>query len=223
MEIAYPHQPVLFSDKSYFSDYCKDVADKHCPFLIAAESKGLLFSQSIELTCQDMQSLQERIFYYGILYTEQLRRIRTHTECGALACENVIFNVATYSSKQISGEHLLSWPHWLLKSLYSRVGIMFGKFWIGETIKSRKQEPIITPPCNFISIRSVIKNKDPYFFTKSQHLLKELIHSDDRGQDVHKELGIIPSKCDIHSLNSLLSSNYYMLLKKFFEEKLKTH
>lgn len=67
---------------------------------------------------------------------------------------------------------------------YTEVGVLFGKFWLGEEEDSKAGIPIPPPPYHILSIRSAIIKRDPKFFQKAPGLLGDLLESDDDGRDV---------------------------------------
>lgn len=169
-------ETVDFNQSNEFSVYCETISNIFCPFLKPAESQKVLFATTYMLTGTNIKELQENMFYCGIIHMERLRQYRFKYENfskGILACENVIFKLPQ-KFENIDGQRLFSWPHWLLKILYTQVGIMVGKFWIGEQLQGRNGLQIPSPPCHFFSLRSAIKERDPYFFTCAQQLLADL-------------------------------------------------
>ncbi|SEN02901.1 hypothetical protein [Lihuaxuella thermophila] len=200
---------IKFSEPDPYSAYCLRISDGYCPFLKSAEKNDVLFATYYRLNGHTIEELQEEMFYYGVVHCEQLRQYRQHHQNspkGILACENVIFDLPE-RFHNIDGEELFSWPHWLLKLLYTQVGVMVGKFWINEKATSRQGLSIPEPPCHFLSIRSAIKERDPYFFKKAPFLLPKLIESLDQGKNVHAPF--LVSDCDISSIESMRRHRYY--------------
>jgi hypothetical protein len=87
-------------------------------------------------------------------------------------------------------------PHWCLKTLYTRAGILFGKFWKGEQGTARDGRPIPEPPVHLLSIRSAVKPLDRRFFAKAPTLLPELEAANDTGQQLLPEGAPIPRTAD---------------------------
>lgn len=202
---------IKFSHDDLFSSYCKTISETFCPYLKPSEQKQVLYATRYKLNGDTIDDIQENIFYYGVLHTELLRQERKNQidkRKKLLICENVLFDIPKDFDHH--AEQLLSWAHWMLKQLYSQVGIMIGKFWTYEQIPSRKGEDIPPPPDHFLSIRSAIKSSDPYFFESDDLLLEELLHSEDKDQNVHAAL--LPSSCDIHNLSSMKKHEYYQIV-----------
>ncbi|EOO08756.1 hypothetical protein [Bacillus cereus] len=211
---------VKFTNDDNFSKYSLEISDKFCPYLKPAEKNNVLHLTEYKLSGNHMEELQEEIFYYGVIHTEELRRFRQNNKNspkGILICENLKF-ISPPMFNEIDGEELFSWPHWLLKILYTKSGVMFGKFWIGEKTISRSGDKIPEPPCHFLSIRSVIKERDPYFFSKAPELLPQLIHSIDNGENVHTPL--LPAGCDIFSMESMKKYKYFSIVLCWAQEQL---
>ncbi|SHF33987.1 hypothetical protein SAMN05444392_11615 [Seinonella peptonophila] len=213
---------IQFDQASVFAEYCKVISDTFCPFLKPAEKANVLFATEYKVNADDLAGIQETMFYYGVMHVEALRRFRyqnRNSSKGILACDNVIF-VLDDKFHGIDGQALFSWPHWLLKVLYSQVGVMIGKFWIGEKINGRNGLAIPEPPCHFFSIRSVIKERDPYFFTKAPQLLSQIIQSTDSLANVHKSL--LPNGCNL-DFASMMKHDYYQIVlewgRKEWEKK----
>ncbi|TYR78271.1 hypothetical protein FZC66_20110 [Priestia megaterium] len=207
----------LQDDQNHFNDYCSAITS-FCPFLQPAIQHGALFQQTILLPNTTQLEIEEEIFYNAVMQVERFRNQRKLTasrEKKLLLCYNLIFIPPT-SQDAINGEKYITWPHYLLKLLYTKVGIMFGKFWLGEEGISRDGRSIPSPTCTFISIRSVVKNRDPYFFEKTPELVNSLIESIDDGRNVHNELGL--QRINFESLDSMRCSDYYSKVKRWGNE-----
>lgn len=107
----------------------------------------------------------------------------------------------------------------MLKYLYSKEQIMFGKFWKGEKTKSRITNKIIPESnINFISIRTAIKERDPKLLFESIEIKKIIESSYMSTRDVNFDY----FKKSIFDMNKqeLYDSGYYEYLKKYLTEKL---
>ena len=169
--------------------YLGEIAGGFCPFLGPSMEEGVTLFSRHELTLGSLDHLQAEVFYLGLIHTELFRKHRRKQQTvrgWTLSCENVIFN----NPAGQGGRALLDWPHWLLKALYTKVGVMFGKFWEGEESTSRDGRLIPPPPCDFLSIRSSVKPLDGRFFSLAPQLADEYISSIDTGNDVLEEAGI---------------------------------
>jgi hypothetical protein len=135
-----------------------------------------------------MTKLQEHIFYLGYLHTELLRAKRVESSSSIeklLLCENLIFRFDAEDT--VDGMAMMEWPHWALKLLYTKTGVLFGKFWKGEREVSRSGVPIPPPPYHLLSIRSGIKERDAAFFKKAQFLLEDFTAALDTGVSIVPE------------------------------------
>lgn len=170
------------------SEYLSTIGDKFCPFLNPSLLRGCTLFTVYEFPNLETRELQERIFYLGYLHTELLRMARRDTiqvSEKILLCENLIFRFANENT--INGKEILDWPHWALKLLYTKTGILFGKFWKGEKELSTSGVPIPKPPYHLLSIRSGVKERDTHFFKKARFLLEDFINATDTGRSVLPE------------------------------------
>ena len=168
---------------------------------------------------QRLDELHSDIFYLSVWHAESLRNFRSAAKnnTGIFACENIIIQPPR-SLSDTDGNELLGWPHWILKCLYSDVGLMFGKFWIGEEDTSREGTAIPKPPCHFISIRSAIKDSDPYFLSATPKIGQEIINSCDDGSNVHKKITqMLPEMPSIHEMRE---ANYYSIAREWAQNEL---
>lgn len=198
-----------------FDQYVKEISEGFCPYIAPSTKKDAIYFYKYELESNSIESIKKDIFYISLMHTELLRsdRFATNKSRALLLCRNIIFNIKDkYLDKK--GRELLDIPHWLLKTHYTSKGIMFGKFWKGEEGKSRFGKDIPIPPKYFISIRSAIKSKDPFFFNKAPDLIDDLINSVDDGQQIFEELEGINQT--IEDLNGLRDTKLY---ERLYEEE----
>ncbi len=214
-----------------FDSYLASICGNFCPFIIPAQQEKVLFFSGYDLPTGDLESAQACIFYLGLLHTELLRRERRMQKTRRahdLLCENIIFTLPPNSN--IDGRQLFSWPHWLLKTMYTRVSVLFGKFWQGEQDVSKDGRAIPIPPVHLLSIRSAIKPVDAKFFTRAPALTDEYLRSCDDGESVLREIlgGKAPEallraespgtievtkELFLRILHEMLATNYYQDLK----------
>lgn len=169
-------------------DYARQIGSSFCPFVEPALSKGLLRFSHYRLAEQPMPELQKKIFYLGYLHTELLRMARASAASSVekiLMSENLIFSLD--GEYAIDGKEMMDWPHWALKLLYTKTGVLFGKFWKGEKGISKHGNPIPPPPYHLLSIRSGIKSRDAQFFKKAEFLLEDFVSAADDGLPVLEE------------------------------------
>lgn len=197
------------TENSIFEAYCLDISQSFCPYLNPAAAQNVLYASTYTIPPEvtTLAEVQAEIFYQCVLYTEYLRIFRKGDNArGTLACENILFDIPSHL-QGVSGPELFDWPHWTLKCLYSSVGIMFGKFWQGEEDISRNGITIPPPPLHFMSIRSAIKLRDPYFLDQQPTILAQIVASLDDGSNVHLAAGY--STGNIISLEQMRSAHYY--------------
>lgn len=209
----------LHSGDAFFQ-HCKMI-EPFCPFLKPSRRANLLSQYAYDLPDGDLEVLRELVFYLSVVQTETFRSRRRElpTPDRHLLSDNLIFVLPDKGeSSSIDGERLLVWPHYLLKVLYTNVGIMFGKFWKNEERISRQGVDIPPPPCHFLAIRSAVKTKDPYFFSKVPSLVDDLSESIDDGRNVHSRVGV--AACDVSSLTSMLDYDYYARVKEWAKRRL---
>lgn len=209
---------VQFGQDDLFANYCEAISNHFCPFLRPAMEHKVLFVNRYSLFGRTLGEFEENVFYIGIIEIEKFRKRRMELKGATklLLCENVIFDLGK-QNYTIDGQKLFNWSHYLLKVLYTQVGIMIGKFWIEERDTSIQGQPIPEPPYHFLSIRSAVKPKDPEFFTKAKFLLPTLLESEDSGQNVHEHL--LPIGCDITSIKSMRKHNYYHVIKSWVKSE----
>ena len=209
-------------------EYIDSIAGKFCPFIRPSTR-----AQSMRTSVYELSGVGDRVelsmFYLGLLHTEILRRTRFQAppRRAVLACENLIFRFD--GEDQVDGESLFAWPHWLLKTRYTNVGVMFGKFWLGEEADSRLGQPIPAPPYHILSIRSAVIKRDPQFFHKAPGLLGDLLTSDDDGRDIMglNELPVALPESEWtatmvqEASQSLLTSGFYETMKEQAAKELK--
>lgn len=167
----------------------------HCPFVQPAQEQELLLFSKYTVKVSPALA-EEAVFYRCVVHTETMRQARFRIKSGKhILCENVVFDFCGESSA--AAKDVFSWPHWCLKVLYTSVGVMFGKFWVGERTLARNGQKIPEPAMNFISVRSAIKIKDERFFQKSPHLIPEFFDAADKGDNILIKASIIaPEESD---------------------------
>ena len=101
-----------------------------------------------------------------------------------LICETILIN----DDDHLSWEQLASvvmWPQWILKYLYSGVGIMFANFWRGYQSSASDGREIPPPPKTFFAIRSAVPARDSGFLSNDAAVADFIKNSRDEGQNVH--------------------------------------
>ena len=187
----------------------------------------------------EVKDIAEKVvFAAGYILCELLRHIRSQClqkQRIPLLSENVVFLFPNVDDK--FGKELLAWPHWVLKSNYTQLGILFGKFCKGvcETSKDGRDLPI--PPCHLLSVRESVRARDPKFFKQAEWLLPVLESSSDVGQNVFGDLAdgedvarVLQDFCDeptqlnFERVNAtLLMSNFYGRAKESAKKELEAH
>lgn len=165
-----------------FNSYIGEIADKFCPYISPSEKNDLIKYTLVGLESSNKEEAESTIFFAAYLLTLLFRQRRSSSANPFLVCENLVFKLPKSIESEV--EEMISWPHWILKSSFTEVGVMFGKFWKNEDGTSRKGRDIDKPTESFISIRSAIKSIDPYFFSKAPELIDVLKKSYDDGKRV---------------------------------------
>lgn len=166
------------------------IGQKFCPYIKRAAREDVLFATQYSINTRSLAEIQAEVFYYGVLHTEILRIARRKsgkTQKSTLQCENILLDIKDPTTDS-EGRAIFDWPHWLLKAIYTKVGIMFGKFWKGERQLGRNGSPIPSPPVHFLSIRSAIKMQDRRFLEQCPHLVPVFESASDDGQNVHEPI-----------------------------------
>lgn len=215
-----------------FDDYLKRVSENFCPYIEPSARKDNTTYTVISSQTKDDEVAERLVFLSGYVFAETLRQQRAK-KSSALLCENILFQFPQIEDSL--GEKILGWPHWVLKTRYTKLGILFGKFWKKAVEESRDGRDLPIPPCHFISVRQSIPPKDPRFFERTDWLRKELESANDKGQNVFKDLktfnGLfkqIDLFCDNPTSSKLEdifytseSGEFYAEVKKLAAEQLK--
>jgi len=113
-----------------FRDYVDAMAG-HCPFLRPSFQRSLTRWLCYETSAaiHQLNDLQREIFAAAVEHMELLRaqrRVRPSPDA-FLLCDNL---VVQWIGVQDSTAHrrALAWPHWMLKTIYTPLGYMIGKF-----------------------------------------------------------------------------------------------
>lgn len=203
--------------KNSFLNYMKKTYD-FCPYLENSHNRNLVKVNSIILTNKTPEQLSEELFYIFLESVEifRLNRSRIEKKLIPFYTLNIVFDVE--SDTNYNWEEIISWPHYMMKYLYSKEQIMFGKFWKDEMTKSKfKEGNIPVPDINFLSVRTAVKNKDPQLLSKSKKLATEIENSSITNKSVIK---INENTIDIFNIEELKESDYYNYLKNLI---LKNH
>lgn len=199
-------------------EYIESIAGSFCPF-IPASTRANAMRNSVYQLSGGYDQVEASIFYLGLIHTEMLRRTRQAVSPreAVLACENLIFRFE--GEEEVDGKALFAWPHWVLKTEYTSVGVLFGKFWLGEIDTARSGRPIPPPPYHLLSIRSAVKKRDPQFFRKAPELLDDLLESNDDGRDILR-FGALPiaQETPDWSHDTVLAAYHSLLASGMYEE-----
>jgi len=159
-----------------------DAMARHCPYLRPWISRCLTTWTGYAAGPEDCPAL------LGLLVqtAETVRDARRTS--GPLACANI----AVIGPSDIpAAQSVLDWPHWIARNLYASVGLMIGKFWIGEQEDDKTGQPIMSPPVSFFSIRHSFPIKDARFLGTLPEVAAALAASVDDDRDVLAEqLGV---------------------------------
>jgi uncharacterized protein DUF6875 len=172
----------------------------HCPYLGPSLGRDLTTWAGYAAGSDDCAAL------LGLLVdtAEAVRASRrTH---GPLACANIAIIGPTDIT---TARAVVDWPHWIARNLYAPVGLMIGKFWIGEAEEDKLGRPIMPPPVSFFSIRHSYPVKDARFLHALPAVAAALDVAVDDGRDIlHPHLGVLAS--------AAAATNSYDTLKAAF-------
>lgn len=171
------------TNRKDITDYTIDIGVNFCPFLSPSIDNGVMYFSEYKIEDLTLEEIQKFIFYTGFVHTCIFRNYRiqeTIHKRKLLYSENIVYSL----KKEIDGEKAFAFPHWFLKILFTEKSILFGKFWKGESIKSREGINITIPPVHFLSIRSAIKPTDKRFFTITPELTQYYLNSEDDNKSI---------------------------------------
>lgn len=161
--------------------YLEEVQRRSCPYIGPSQSRGHLHFNCFFSASESVLD-EARFFAVALTAVERFRRERRTLPPveSQLLCHNLLLSPAV-ESEPATREDILAWSHWLLKLLFSRCNIMFGKFWVGQRFTDRNGNPIPEPPASFLSIRTGVVAKDPrFFFTYNDELRPKVASVEDR-------------------------------------------
>ncbi|MEO7196545.1 MAG: hypothetical protein ABIZ05_17300 [Pseudonocardiaceae bacterium] len=167
-----------------FSAYV-DAMTGHCPFLRPSLQRGLTRWLRYETYEQPHQlsDLQREIFAAAVEHMEVLRdqrRSRPSSD-GVLLCDNLAVGWAGVQDAT-AHRHALVWPHWMLKTIYTPLGYMVGKFALHAQGADRRGTRVPPVPLSFLSLRVTVRRTDPQFLHETPHIAEQLAAAHDYGQ-----------------------------------------
>ncbi|MBZ4318931.1 DUF6875 domain-containing protein [Streptomyces huiliensis] len=157
-----------------------DAMSAHCPYLAPSVERELTHWTMYE-AAGDAADVEAAVFEAGVLSAEWLRTQADRRQA-TLMCENIVVSGV--------GRELLAWPHWALKNLYTPVGVMFGKFPVGDQIADHHGRVIPEPPVSFLAVRFVVRARDPLFLSRTPDLADAVAKAEDDGRDVFEALSL---------------------------------
>lgn len=146
----------------------------HCPYL-APSVEGGLTNWTVYEAAGGVPEVEAAVFEAGVRSAEWIRT-QANRRRGALVCENIAVLGA--------GREVLAWPHWALKNLYAPVGVMFGKFPVGEQVADHRGRIVPGPPVSFLVVRFAVRARDPLFLSQTPDLADTVAVAADDGRDV---------------------------------------
>ncbi|MER6089262.1 hypothetical protein [Streptomyces bluensis] len=155
------------------TEYVEAVA-AHCPYVAPSVERGLT-GWTVYEAAGAAGHVEAGVFQAGVWAAEWVRLLG-HRPYGALACENVVVLGVD--------REVLDWPHWVLKHLYGPVGLMFGKFSVGEATRDRYGRFIPVPPVSFLPVRVAVRSRDARFLRRTPDLSAAVAVAVDDGRDV---------------------------------------
>jgi hypothetical protein len=179
-----------------FSGYVDTMTD-HCPFLRPSLQRGLTRWLRYETSAEapQLSDLQREIFAAAIEHMELLRDQRRSLSSAEafLLCDNLAVQwIGVHDAT--AHRRVLAWPHWMLKTIYTPLGYMIGKFALHAHGADRHGMKVPPVPLSFLSLRVAVQRKDPQFLHETPHLAEQLAAAHDHGQH---PLAHIPDLADI--------------------------
>jgi len=228
----------LVPDAEGFSDYVAEVSSNFCPYIEPSATKECTAYTVVHSNTRDKETAERIVFASGYALCELLRKKRSHhssEQRAPILCENALFLFPHI--QDALGKELLGWPHWVLKCRYTKLGVLFGKFWKNaqETAKDGRDLPV--PPCHLISVRESVRARDPRFFEQAEWLRPALESSNDVGQNVFEDLSDLedvnrvlkafcgqPTRLSFERVHvTLLSSSFYARAKESAARELEAY
>ncbi|MFF4601980.1 hypothetical protein ACFY12_04365 [Streptomyces sp. NPDC001339] len=151
----------------------------HCPYLTPSLDRGLTGWTLYEAVGAPAD-VEAEVFHAAVQAAERVRPLAPRAH-GAFVCENVAILGA--------GREVLQWPHWALKHLYGPVGLMIGKFAVGEERTDHSGRGIPPPPVSFLPVRAAVRPRDGRFLQHTPNLAAAVASARDDGRDVFSHLG----------------------------------
>jgi hypothetical protein len=151
-----------------FSDYLDAMTD-HCPFLRPSLQRGLTRWLRYETNAEAHQlpDLQREIFAAVVEHMELLRNQRRSRPSAdaVLLCDNLAIRWIGVQDPT-AHRRALAWPHWMLKTSYTPLGYMIGKFSLHDHGTDRRGTRV--PRCRSVSCPSgsLCSAKTPSFSTR---------------------------------------------------------
>lgn len=160
-------------------------------------TRWLRYETSAE--AHQLPDLQREIFAAAVEHMELLRdQRRSRLSADAvLLCDNL---AVRWIGVQDATAHrrALAWPHWMLKTMYTPLGYMVGKFAQGADRRGTRVPPV---PLSFLSLRVAVQRKDPQFLHETPHIAEQLAAAHDHGQHPFAHIpdlaGIPLSRCEL--------------------------
>lgn len=157
----------------------------HCPFLRPSLQRGLtrwlLYETSADV--HQLPGLQREIFAVAVECMELLRnrrRIWPSSEA-VLLCDNLVIRwIGVHDAT--AHRNALASPHWILKTIYTPLGYMIGKFALHAHGADRRGSLVLPVPISFLSLRVAVQRKDPQFLRATPHIAAQLAAAHDEGQ-----------------------------------------
>lgn len=167
-----------------FSGYL-DAMTNHCPFLGPSLQRGLtrwlLYETSAKV--HQLADLQREIFAAAVEHMEVLRdgrRSRDSTDA-VLLCDNLAVRwIGVHDAA--AHRRVVVWPHWMLKTIYTPLGYMIGKFSLHAQGADRHGKRVPPVPLSFLSLRVAVQRKDPQFLHETPQIAEQLAVARDHGQ-----------------------------------------
>lgn len=204
--------------------YFHSIGRDFCVYLRPAiDASALYLSQYSEAFLTDIGRgrLDAGLLSVAVVHTEWLRQQRRsladagNTRAATLLCDNImVMNSEQYDWR--TAKNVVDWPHFILKHIYSRVGVMFGKFWTHEETESLDGRQVPPPPTTFLSVRNAIVLRDPRLLKEQFDVAATIERANDSGENVLSDA--LGRPIEIDTLTAEVATE--MGLYDFFRSKL---
>ena len=165
------------AEETTFAEYLEALSRSFCPYIAESQKQSAFETTKFRILCAPTIFCERRLIaLYTLREVYRFINIRRHlpTDVRRFLCFNILI-YAHEDRSELDWRLAIGLVHWMMKKRFSRFGIMFGKFWPGESLLSKKNRLVPDPPCGIISIRSGYLDRDVKFFSMAPECLSEFV------------------------------------------------